>query len=109
MRMPGSEQGRRGVRWATLAIREHAATVLGERSSSKQRGRAMGIFKSTQDVKAPGAVKEHTNEVRGGGRDPGLKKRGAGLGLSPARSKIFRASIASSGFPASPLISNREF
>ena len=32
----------------------------------------MGIFKSTQEYKTPGAVKEHTNEVRGGGRDPGV-------------------------------------
>jgi len=53
----------------------------------------MGIFKNTQDFKAPGAVKEHTNEVRGGGRDPGVKRPGAGLGLSPARSKIFRAAF----------------
>ena len=51
----------------------------------------MGILKNTQDFKAPGAVKEHTIEVRGGGRDPGVKRPGAGLGLSPARSKIFCA------------------
>jgi len=53
----------------------------------------MGIFKSTQDFKAPGAVKEHTNEVRGGGRDPGVKRPGAGHSLSPARSKFFRAAM----------------
>ena len=53
----------------------------------------MGIFKSTQDFKAPGAVKEHTNEVRGGGRDPGVKRPGAGLSLSPARSKFLRAAM----------------
>ena len=33
----------------------------------------MGIFKNTQECKAPGAGKEHTNEVRGGGRDPVVK------------------------------------
>jgi len=32
----------------------------------------MGILKSTREFKTPGAVKEHTNEVRGGGRDPGV-------------------------------------
>jgi len=53
----------------------------------------MGIYKSTQDFKAPGAVKEHTNKVRGGSRDPGVKRPGAGLGLSPARSKIFRTAM----------------
>jgi len=44
----------------------------------------MGILKNTQDFKVPGAVKEHTTEVRGGSRDPGVKRPGAGLGLSPA-------------------------
>jgi len=29
----------------------------------------MGILKSTREFKAPGAGKEHTNAVRGGGRD----------------------------------------
>jgi len=45
----------------------------------------MGIFKNTQECKAPGAGKEHTNEVRGGGRDPGVKRPGAGLSQSPTR------------------------
>jgi len=49
----------------------------------------MGIFKNTQECKAPGAGKEHTNEVRGGGRDPGVKRPGAGLSQSPTRSKFF--------------------
>jgi len=34
MRAPGSDQGRRGASRATLAIRAHATTVLGERWSS---------------------------------------------------------------------------
>jgi len=34
----------------------------------------MGILKSTREFKAPGADKEHTNEVRGGGRDPGVRR-----------------------------------
>jgi len=61
----------------------------------------MRIFKSTQDFKAPGAVKEHTNEVRGGGRDPGVKRPGAVLGLSPARSKFFRAAAVTPFFSLS--------
>jgi len=34
MRAPGSEQGRRGASRVMLAIQVHAATVVGERSSS---------------------------------------------------------------------------
>jgi len=34
MRAPGSDQGRRGVSRVKLAIRDHAGTVVGERSSS---------------------------------------------------------------------------
>ena len=34
MRAPGSEQGRRGASRVMLTIREHAGTVVGERSSS---------------------------------------------------------------------------
>jgi len=34
MHAPGSEQGRRGASRVILAIREHAGTVVGERSSS---------------------------------------------------------------------------
>ena len=34
MRAPGSEQDRRGANRVMLAIRVHAATVVGERSSS---------------------------------------------------------------------------
>jgi len=52
----------------------------------------MGILKSTREFKAPGAVKEHTNEVRGGGRDQGVRRPGAGLGW-PTRPKFFRATM----------------
>jgi len=51
----------------------------------------MGILKSTREFKVPGACKEHTNEVRGGGRDPGVRTPGAGLGRPTARPKFFRA------------------
>jgi len=40
----------------------------------------MGILKSTREFKAPGAGNELTNEVRGGGRDSGVRRPGAGLG-----------------------------
>jgi len=53
----------------------------------------MGFLKSTRNFKALSAAKEHTNEVRGGGRDPGVRRPGAGLGQSPARSKFFRAAM----------------
>jgi len=43
-----------------------------------------GILKSTREFKAPGAGKEHTFEVRGGGRDPGVRRPGAGLGRPTA-------------------------
>ena len=49
--------------------------------------------KCARDLKALSAAKEHTNEVRGGGRDPGVKRPGAGLSLSPARSKFLRAAM----------------
>jgi len=44
MRVPGSEQGRRGASRATMAILVHAATVLGECSSSQQRGRGPYVY-----------------------------------------------------------------
>ena len=47
--------------------------------------------KCARDLKALSAAKEHTNEERGGGRDPGARRPGAGRGQLPARSKIFRA------------------
>jgi len=51
----------------------------------------MGILKITREFKAPGAGKEHTSAVRGGDRDPGVRRPGSGLGRPTARSKFFRA------------------
>ena len=48
----------------------------------------MGILKNTREFKAPGAGKEHTSELRGGGRDPGVRRPGSGLGRPTARSKF---------------------
>jgi len=53
----------------------------------------MGILKSTREFKAPGAGKEHTSAVRGGGRDPGVRRPGSGLGRPTVRSKFFRAAM----------------
>ena len=39
--------------------------------------------------------KKHTDEGRGGRRDPGVRRPGAGRGQLPARSKIFRAASES--------------
>jgi len=47
--------------------------------------------KCARDLKSLSAAKEHTNEERGGGRDPGVRRPGAVRGQLPARSKIFRA------------------
>jgi len=48
----------------------------------------MGILKSSRELKVPGAVKDHTNEVRGGDRDPGVRRSGACLGRPTTRSKL---------------------
>ena len=48
----------------------------------------MGILKITREFKAPGAGKEHTSGVRGGGRDPGVRRPCSGLGRPTARSKF---------------------
>jgi len=48
----------------------------------------MGILKSTREFKEPGAGKEHTSAVRGGGRDPGVRRSGSGLGLPTVRSIV---------------------
>jgi len=40
----------------------------------------MGFRKSTRDAKAQSAAEEHTNEARGGGGGPGVRRPGVGLG-----------------------------
>jgi len=51
--------------------------------------------KCARDLKASSAVKKHTVEERGGGRDPGVRRPGADRGQLPARSKIFRVVLLS--------------
>jgi len=46
----------------------------------------MEFRKSTRDLKEQSAEKEHTSEVRDGGRDPGVRRPGAGRSQSPATS-----------------------
>ena len=48
----------------------------------------MGILKNTREFKAPVAGKKHTRQVRGGGRDPGVRRPASGLGRPTARSKF---------------------
>ena len=47
-----------------------------------------GIWRCARDLKTWSAVKKHTNVERGGSRDPGVRRPGAGRGQLPARSKI---------------------
>jgi len=98
MRAPASEQGRRGACMATPEDRMLTATVLGARSSSQQRGRGAyaygpnaGSSRKREISRHAAQQKSHTNEMRSGSRDPGVKRPGDGLGQSPARSKFSRA------------------
>jgi len=45
--------------------------------------------KCARDLKTLSAVRKYTNEERGGSRDPGVRRLGAGRGQLPAHSKIF--------------------
>jgi len=78
---------------------EGLALILGsaEAGSSAVVGPAptdpVEFRKCARDLKALSAAKEYTNEERGGGRDPGVRRPGGGRGQFPARSKIFRAAM----------------
>ena len=45
--------------------------------------------KCARDLKTLSAALKYTNEERGGSRDAGVRRPGAGRGQLPARSKIF--------------------
>jgi hypothetical protein len=49
--------------------------------------------KCARDLKTLSAAQKHTNEERGGSRDPGVRRPGAGRGQLPSRSKIFYAAF----------------
>jgi len=97
MRAPGSEQGRRGP---VRLRRQIKCTQLQFWESARAASSAvvvptptdpMGFLKITRDFKARSAAKEYTNKVRSGGRDPGVRRPGAGLRQSPAHSKFSHA------------------
>ena len=52
-----------------------------------------GIRRCARDLKTWNATKKHTNEERGGSRDPGVRRSGAGSGQVPARSLIFESRV----------------
>jgi len=52
------------------------------------RDAVWGFLEGARDFKARSAAKEHTNDVRSGGRDPGVSGPGTGLGQSPTHSKL---------------------
>jgi len=51
--------------------------------------------KCARDLKALSAATEQSKEERGGGRDPGVRRPGAGRVQLSASSKIFRAALSS--------------
>ena len=56
----------------------------------------MEFRKSTRDLKAQSAAKEYSSEVRGGGRDPGVGRPGAGpVGRQQARSSFVHSFVFS--------------
>ena len=59
-----------------------------------------------RDARTWSAAKEHTNEEQGGGRNPGVKRPGAGRGQLPARSKICRAAMFWISFESRVFIEN---
>jgi len=101
MRAPGSEQGGEGLTGLCWQFGCTQVQLLGSARAANSvvavptSTDPMGILKSTREFKAPGAGKEHTSAVRGGGRDPGVRRPGSGLGRPTARSKFFRAAMRS--------------
>ena len=82
----GSEPGRRGASRAMTADQVHAAAVSG---SARTAGSVVvlptpadpiGFRRSTRDVEAQSAAKEHTSEARGSDCGPGVRGPGADLG-----------------------------
>jgi len=82
-------------RGATIA--DLASEFLARESGSAEAGRSVvvvptvtnpaGIRTSARDLRTWSAVKKYTDEGRGGRRDPGVRKSGAGRGHLPERSK----------------------
>ena len=86
-------------RGATIA--DLASEFLARMSGSAETGSSVvvvptprdhdhaGIRRCARDLRMWSAAKKHTDEERGGRRDPGVRRPGAGRGQLPARSKFF--------------------
>jgi len=82
--------------WGSAGVREmwrHRAQAGSSAFVGPMPTNPVEFRKCARDLKALSASKERTNEERGGGRDPGVRRPGAGRGQLPARSKIFRAAM----------------
>ena len=64
--------------------------------------------KCARDLKTLSAARKYTNEERGGSRDAGVRRPGAGRGQLPARSKIF-VGPAFLGLVGAPFFLCRQF
>ena len=82
-------RGQAGLRWQIECTQRQflgsARTARSEVVVPALTG-PMEFHKSARDLKEQSAGKEHTNEVRDGGRDPGVTRPGAGLSQSPVSS-----------------------
>jgi len=81
--------GQAGLRWQIECTQRQllgsAQTVRSVVVVSTPTG-PMEFHMSKRDLKEQSAGKEYTNEVRDGGRDPGVRRPGAGLSQSPTNS-----------------------
>ena len=97
----GVGKGQTPERGATIT--DLVSEFLARKSGSAEAGSSVvvvptpadpaGIRTCARDLRTWSAAKKHTEEERGGRRDPGVRRPGAGRGQLPARSKIFRAAI----------------
>jgi len=89
-----------------VTIADLAAEFLARESGSAETGKSVVVVPTPHGSSGdPGecarfevverSEKKHTDEGRGGRRDPGVRRPGAGRGQLPARSQIFRAALFS--------------
>jgi len=85
-------------RGATIA--DLASEFLARMSGSAEAGSSVVVVPTPthpagirRDLRTWSAAKKHTDEERGGRRDPVVRRPGAGRGQLPERSKIFRAAM----------------
>ena len=87
-----------------MTIADLASKFLAQEADSAEAGNSVvvvptptdpaGIRTSARGSRTWSAAKQNTDEGRGGRRDPGVRRPGAGRGQLPTRSKIFRAAIS---------------